>query len=453
MRKANPKYTVYIVSHNYGKYLQNAIDSVLRQSVDSWELFLINNNSSDNTQDIMDIYKGDPRIKIYKPAGTGLPAAANLALRKARGKYIIRLDADDVFEENILLVLGNYLDRHPDVVLVFPDYFLINEIGGFINYERRQPLNESNHSPDMPANGACTMIRKTVLEKIGGYREDLNAQDGFDLWSRVIRDAKCANVNIPLFYYRRHSQNLTDNQFRILTARRTIKKDICTLDLEKYRPIMAVIPCRKNFDIFPDLWAKKINNRTLLERAIETCIKNPILDKIVVTADTSEVRKTMKKYPDKRLSFTPRTYESTIPSFSITESLEQVLKQQKIGYKGLTVLCYLQSPFVLAETLEEAVYTVIMNEADSAIVVEEVTQPVYKRVPHGLMLITPTGKFRTDFDRIYVQVRVVVACKNSNIKTGNLTGARIVAFEIPTEEAFFINTLRDYEVASLLKRD
>ena len=118
------KVTVYITSHNYGKYLQDAIESVLRQTIDCWELLLFNDDSTDNTQSIIDLYKGDERIRIFNTDGIGLSRVANLALEYSGGEYIIRLDADDVFDENILLVLSNCLDRDSDVALVFPDYFL-----------------------------------------------------------------------------------------------------------------------------------------------------------------------------------------------------------------------------------------------------------------------------------------------------------------------------------------
>ncbi len=115
----------------------------------------------------------------------GLPAVCNLALREARGEYVMRLDGDDVLDENALLVLVNYLDREPDLALVFPDYYLMDEGGEILAHERRQKLAESNHRMEPPPNGACTLIRRSVLESIGGYREDLGAQDGFDLWAKV----------------------------------------------------------------------------------------------------------------------------------------------------------------------------------------------------------------------------------------------------------------------------
>ena len=163
----SPKVTVYTVSHNYGKYLAEAVESVLRQSVGNWELLLIDNNSTDNTWEVMELYAGDPRIRTFRlesgSGSNGISTIANFALKQARGEYIIRLDADDVFDENILLVLANHLDTHPDEALVFPDYYLIDTFGNIFAQERRQSLYRRNYLFDLPPNGACTMIRASVM--------------------------------------------------------------------------------------------------------------------------------------------------------------------------------------------------------------------------------------------------------------------------------------------------
>ena len=228
-----------------GDFLSEAIESVLRQHYDDWELLLIDDGSSDHTADVMSLYSGDPRVRILRTSGIGLPAVCNLALREARGEYLIRLDGDDVFDENALLVLASYLERDPELALVFPDYYLMDEGGEIFAHERRHNLAESNQLMELPPNGACTLIRKSVLESIGGYREDLGAQDGFDLWAKIRNTHRAANVNLPLFYYRRHGQNLTNSSYRILAARRQIKKDAIGVELERVRPLLAVIPCRQ----------------------------------------------------------------------------------------------------------------------------------------------------------------------------------------------------------------
>ncbi|HIE74342.1 MAG TPA: glycosyltransferase family 2 protein, partial [Flavobacteriales bacterium] len=113
----NIEISVYIPCHNYGNFLESAIESVLRQTFDSWELLIIDDNSSDNSQEVMSLYQGDDRIRLFKLEGVGLPAVCNFAIKNSYGKYIIRLDADDIFDENALIVLHNWLVRHSDCAL------------------------------------------------------------------------------------------------------------------------------------------------------------------------------------------------------------------------------------------------------------------------------------------------------------------------------------------------
>ena len=160
----NPRITVYLPSHNYGRFLGEAIESVLRQTVDDWELIVIDDGSTDETKQVMNIYNGHPQISLHRKEGIGLTAICNFALAQARGKYVIRLDGDDVFDENILLILGNLLDRDPNLALAFPDYYLVDQFGEVFLQERRQRHYSNNHTFDMPPNGACTLVRKTVLQ-------------------------------------------------------------------------------------------------------------------------------------------------------------------------------------------------------------------------------------------------------------------------------------------------
>ena len=196
------KVTVYIPTHNYGKYIGKAVESVLRQTMIDWELIIIDDGSIDNTNKILAQYKTHPKIKIIEQENKGLNTTNNIALRLANGKYIIRLDADDYFDENILLVLSNVLDTKPQVGLVYPDYYHINQKDQVIEIIRRKKIGEEVDLLDLPAHGACTMIRKQCLLDLKGYEEEFSCQDGYDLWLKFIKRYKPYNVNIPLFYYR-----------------------------------------------------------------------------------------------------------------------------------------------------------------------------------------------------------------------------------------------------------
>lgn len=445
-----PDITVYIPSHNYGRYLQDAVESVLRQTIDSWELIIIDDNSSDNTPEIMARYKGDDRIRLFQTKGIGLPAVCNVAMREARGKYIIRLDGDDVFDENILLVASNYLDRNPDCSMVFPDYYLIDEYGEIFAHERRQKVYEKNHVFDMPANGACCMIRMKVLQELGGYREDLGAQDGYDLWNKLMGRYKVANINIPLFYYRQHTANLTNRVQHILEARRCIKLENVINKIDKYRPIITVIPCRRNYDFCPDVWKREINGKTLLQQSLEKCLASKVIDQVIVASDNHEVQHVLAQFNDTRLSFFKRKPHDTIRSKTLIQTLEKLAKRFDPEYKGLTVLAYLQAPFVTTKTLEEAVYTLLLHDADCSFGVEELRDPLFQRNSHGLQPINPPKGVSTDFDIVYRETNTALATKSSNLCGGSLTGPAVVNFLVSREECFFINSEQTLKIAEII---
>lgn len=450
---SSPKVTVYIPSHNYGRYLSEAIESVLRQSMPDWELILIDDDSTDNTQEVMKCYANHPKIRAYKTDGIGLPGVCNFAVKQADGDYIIRLDADDIFDENILLILSHYLDTHPDVALVFPDYYLFNENGDIYAHEIRKKIYAQNHLVDMPPNGACTLVRRETINKVNGYREDLGMQDGFDLWTKISSNYKCANVNLPLFFYRRHGNNLTENKKRIFSARQQIKKDSALKKLKQLTPVIAVIPIREHYDFRQNLWNEEINGKSLLYRDIEYCLGSQHIDLVVVTCDTQGPLKTLALFDDDRLRFFPRDHQSTFRTASIVPTLEKIAKTYDPQLGGLTILRYIQSPFVSTSTLEEAICHLAYSEADSACGVQIIESDLFKRNEYGLIPLNERKEFYSDFDIIYKDSRTCLATKNSNLSKGTLTGPSVAYFEVSTAECFFMSSERDLKIANLLEEN
>ena len=248
-----PKVTVYIPTYNYGKYIEQAIQSVLNQTMEDWELIVINDGSTDNTSEILRRYENHPKISIIEQENRGLTVSNNIGLRLSDGKYLMRLDADDYLDENALLVLSNILDSKPEVGLVYPDYYVIDEDGGVIEIMRRKKIGEEVELLDLPAHGACTMFRKECLLQIKGYEESIECQDGYDVWLRFIQSFKPYNVNVPLFYYRQHPESLTTKRQKILETRKNIKRNFVRKYKGDYIPkVLAIIPVLKKPFSSPD---------------------------------------------------------------------------------------------------------------------------------------------------------------------------------------------------------
>jgi glycosyltransferase involved in cell wall biosynthesis len=117
--KAVPRVSVVMPTFNYGRFLDEAILSVLNQTYTDFELIIVDNHSLDNTDAVVNKYLSDPRVHYHKnEKNIGLVNNWNLCLSYANGEYIKFLNADDKFHPQILNKFVSVLDEHPDVTLV-----------------------------------------------------------------------------------------------------------------------------------------------------------------------------------------------------------------------------------------------------------------------------------------------------------------------------------------------
>ncbi|HKJ75420.1 MAG TPA: glycosyltransferase family 2 protein, partial [Alphaproteobacteria bacterium] len=135
MFENGPSISVYIPCRNYGRYLSQAVRSVQKQLYPNWELFIIDEASEDETVAIADSFsKEDPeRIHVVRhDAPLGLQRSANEVLKYARGRYIIRLDADDWLDESALLLMVAKLESDSGLGIVYGNYYYTDEQGAVI---------------------------------------------------------------------------------------------------------------------------------------------------------------------------------------------------------------------------------------------------------------------------------------------------------------------------------
>ena len=142
-----PLVSVYIPSRNYGKYLDKSIESVINQIYKNWELFIIDEDSKDDTLKIAKKYKNkySKKITIIKNDKVlGLQRIANKIISIAKGKYIIRLDADDWLHEVALLIMVNKLEENSKAAIAYGNYFYTDEKGKIIGVEIRYKLGKED---------------------------------------------------------------------------------------------------------------------------------------------------------------------------------------------------------------------------------------------------------------------------------------------------------------------
>lgn len=449
-----PKISVYIVSHNYGRYVEEAINSVLYQSIDDWELLLFDDGSSDNTYEILAKFENYCRVRVFRTEGLGLQKICNIAVKEARGKYIIRLDGDDVFEPDILLVLSNHLDRNPKVGLVFPDYYLCSPDGTPYKHIRSETKIRNSPFLDTPPHGACTMMRKDAVLESGGYREDLRAQDGLDIWLKLKFKYETGNINLPLFNYRQHGNNLTKNRERIFKARHEIKKNAWLENFDFDVPVLAIIPIRKTNDFIPELWKASFGSTSLLHWRISECLKSEVFTKIIVTCDDESVQDVLGAYGDLRLEFFKRTKFSTFSENPIFDPINEIIPQYDPNLTGFSVVSFIQSPFLSHHLLEESVASMDLFCANSCRSVKKTNSDVFRKTEKGLASVVEKRLVSFEESNLFSDTRAFIALRNKNLSEGVLELNPAVAIEVDDLEAFSMINNVDLEVArKIVDRD
>jgi len=449
------KVTVYIPNHNYGKYIGDSIKSVIGQKFDDWELIVIDDGSTDNTGDVLASFVTHPKIKIIYQQRKGLTVSNNIALRLSQGKYIMRLDADDYLDENALLVLSNILDTHPEVGLVYPDYYRVDEEGEIIDIERRKKIGEEVTLLDLPAHGACTMIRKSCLMELGGYDETLSCQDGYDLWIRFINRYKPYNVNVPLFYYRQHSRSLTQDKRKILLARHRTKRNFVQAKYGENLPkVLAIIPIRKQSNVYTDFALREIGGKPLLYYTVSEALKTNLLDKIVVTSDDDEILRYVEDFP--KILGIRRPVDLSLPNSRIEPTVDYVLtflKKAQDYRPDAVMLLYAHTPLRKYIHIEKAIDTMLIFGVDSIVSVCEDINFYYKHTRNGLVPLIKKRLLRLERDALYKENGAIYLSKASVIKKDNFLGAKIGHITMLPEESIKIDSEFNYWLAEKIIKE
>ena len=269
MEASKPLVSIYVLNYNYGRFLMQCLDSIFDQTYPNIELIYIDDGSNDDSKSIIETYRNRKNIKIVMQQNKGLTVSNNLALKLSRGKYIMRLDADDYLTKDALKNLASVLDRKTNVGMVFGDYYLIDEQNNILEYFQRHDFNNDVDLLDQPAHGACTMFRTRCLKQLGGYDESISRQDGYELWLRFIERYEVSNISVPIFYYRQHGKNLTSKEDVLLDTRTEILSNHLKKKGWSQPKGIAILPIRGTTFDNRSLPFSKVGNKTLIANTIE----------------------------------------------------------------------------------------------------------------------------------------------------------------------------------------
>jgi len=208
---SHPCISIIVPCYNQAHFLSDAIESLLQQTFTDWECIIVNDGSTDNTEEIaQDLSREDERIRVITQQNKGLSAARNTGGYYAKGEFLQFLDADDKIEMSKLAIQLEYLKSHPEIDVVFSDarYFTTEDPQlrehGFIEHqmkcswiaalwEKPGSCFEKLLSQCIFAVN-CPLVKRSVFESVGFWNENLEALEDWEFWLR------CSNSNIKFFF-------------------------------------------------------------------------------------------------------------------------------------------------------------------------------------------------------------------------------------------------------------
>ena len=213
-----PKVSVIIPTYNRAQMVCQAIDSVLDQAFDNCEIVVVDDGSTDETEEILHRRYGDRITYLYQD-NQGRASARNRGVRVSSGEYLQFLDSDDWLLPHALEIQANFLDRHPEVDVIYGDGYYCNQNGEPIQRisEERPPTPEEGllaimilHNIVVATHSA--MVRRRALEELdhSGFDEHLRGTEDADFWLRLAANgAEFAAHDEPVCQYRLHGSNAT----------------------------------------------------------------------------------------------------------------------------------------------------------------------------------------------------------------------------------------------------
>ena len=209
-----PPISVILPVHNGGRYLAAAVASVLTQTCRDFELIAIDDGSPDSSAAVLTGFAAaDPRVRVVSRPNRGLVSTLNEAIDLAGGRYLARMDADDLCLPERFAKQLAHLDAHPDCVLVGSRVLVVDPAGLPIKELGHQATHDAIDAAHLgcgwPVVHPAVMMRTDAVRRVGCYREQYDTLEDLDLFLRLAEVGRLANLPDVLLHYRQHFASVT----------------------------------------------------------------------------------------------------------------------------------------------------------------------------------------------------------------------------------------------------
>jgi GT2 family glycosyltransferase len=212
-----PTVSVLFPVYNGDRYLSVAVESILAQTWTDFELLILDDGSTDQSRKILETYAAqDDRIRLISRENRGLIPTLNQLLHLAQGEFLARMDADDIALPDRFCLQVEFLQQQTEYVCVGGAYDLIDDRGRKVLHlgmpETNAEIQQAILSGRTIINHPCAMIRRTALQKIGGYDESMMTVEDLDMLLRLGEIGLLANLPQTILQYRFHGASVSAQQ-------------------------------------------------------------------------------------------------------------------------------------------------------------------------------------------------------------------------------------------------
>ena len=202
--KRKPKISIIVPTFNQEKYIGRCLRSLLDQSInkENYEIIIINDGSKDQTQLAINLHNEDNIRVLSNKKNMGLPYSINRGILSAKGRFVIRVDSDDYVNREFLNIPYNFLSYNHNIDAVACDYLLVDD--------KESVLKKVNVNK-FPI-GCGIMFRIEQLLDLGLYDKSFLVHEDKDLRYRFLKKYKIFRLPLPLYRYRKHENNITNNK-------------------------------------------------------------------------------------------------------------------------------------------------------------------------------------------------------------------------------------------------
>jgi glycosyltransferase involved in cell wall biosynthesis len=235
-----PAISVLMPVYNAGRYLREAVASILHQTAGDFEYLCVDDGSTDDSPAILaELTASDPRIRVITKANGGVTSALNAGLAVARGEFVARMDADDVADPARFAEQLDYMRQHPECAAVGCLVIHTDSCGkerdrskAYLTHEQITECLWNGNSSALPHYGA--FIRRSMLTAVGNYREQFRTAQDLDLFLRLSEIGKLANVPHYLMLYREHEHSVgaTKSKNQAANAREILRQAYARTGME-----------------------------------------------------------------------------------------------------------------------------------------------------------------------------------------------------------------------------